>query len=270
MFGKWKGLVWPQSVADVPVEIKVHFIFSEVTGKVFKGEMHFTSWTERGIICNELIGGFRSENDLIFTYEKKQDGIVGWGEIILELSPDGRSLVGNVIGVSSHTGEHFNSKLHLIKGTASELKQFSILRPKTPKIFIGHGRNSAWKQLSSFLRKKHYIVEAFEASPRAGKAISDVLDGMVRDTSFACLVMTGEDKTAAGELRARQNVVHELGLFQGKLGPHRAIVLLEKGVEKFSNMSGTTYISFKKGEIAKVFGKVLKTIRREFPDTPRK
>jgi len=40
---------------------------------------------------------------------------------------------------------------------------------------------------------------------------------MLGKTSFAILVMTGEDKIEDGEMRARQNVVHELGLFQGKL-----------------------------------------------------
>jgi predicted nucleotide-binding protein len=87
---------------------------------------------------------------------------------------------------------------------------------------------------------------------------------MLSKSSFAILVITGEDDTGAGKVRARQNVVHEAGLFQGKLGFQRAIVLLEEGVEEFSNMQGIEYIPFKKGAIKETFGDVLATLRREF------
>jgi len=88
---------------------------------------------------------------------------------------------------------------------------------------------------------------------------------MMKSSSFALLVMTGEDETAEGGFRARQNVVHEAGLFQGKLGFERAIVLLEEGVEEFSNIHGITQIRFKRGNIRETYGDVLATLRREFP-----
>jgi predicted nucleotide-binding protein len=58
---------------------------------------------------------------------------------------------------------------------------------------------------------------------------------------------------------------HELGLFQGRLGFARAIVLLEKRVEEFSNIDGIVQIGFDKGRIKETFGDVLATKRREFP-----
>jgi len=64
-------------------------------------------------------------------------------------------------------------------------------------------------------------------------------------------------------MRARQNVIHELGLFQGKLGFSRAIILLEEGTEQFSNIQGIEQIRFSKGNIRETFGEVLATIRRE-------
>ena len=39
-----------------------------------------------------------------------------------------------------------------------------------------------------------------------------------------------------GKINARMNVVHEAGLFQGRLGFTRSIVLLEEGCEEFSNI----------------------------------
>lgn len=65
--------------------------------------------------------------------------------------------------------------------------------------------------------------------------------------------MTGEDETADGTLRTRQNVVHEAGLFQGKLGFNRAIVLLEKDVETFSNIEGIQQLRYDQGHINSTF-----------------
>lgn len=52
---------------------------------------------------------------------------------------------------------------------------------------------------------------------------------------IAFLVLTGGDEQPGGRLQARMNVAHEAGLFQGRLGFTRAIVLLEEGCEEFSN-----------------------------------
>jgi len=139
-------------------------------------------------------------------------------------------------------------------------------KPK-PSIFIGHGGSEQWKDLKDHLHEKHdYDVEAYEIGARAGHAIRDILEEMLGKTSFAILVMTGEDKIEDGEMRARQNVVHELGLFQGKLGFTKAIVLLENGTEEFSNIHGINQIRYGKGNIKETFGDVLATLRREFGD----
>src|SRR5207245_7946870 len=92
----------------------------------------------------------------------------------------------------------------------------------------------------------------------------DILEEMMKKSSVALLVLTGEDETADNKLLARQNVVHETGLFQGKLGFSRAIVLKEEGTEEFSNLAGIQQIRFSKGNIKETFGEVLAVLRREF------
>jgi predicted nucleotide-binding protein len=88
---------------------------------------------------------------------------------------------------------------------------------------------------------------------------------MIQKSSFALLVLTAEDEQGDGHFRARQNVIHEAGLFQGKLGFPRAIILLEEGVENLSNLDGVQYINFKQNNIRETFGDVVATIKREFP-----
>lgn len=134
-----------------------------------------------------------------------------------------------------------------------------------PVVFIGHGRSTAWRDLKDHLQDQHgIVVVAYEIGARAGHTIRDILDDMLGRASIAFLVMTCEDTLDDGTLRARQNVVHETGLFQGKLGFSRGIVLLESGAEEFSNLYGIQQIRFAKGSIRETFGDVLATIKREF------
>jgi|SRR6056297_112878 len=134
-----------------------------------------------------------------------------------------------------------------------------------PKVFIGHGRSALWRDLKDHLHDKHdYDVVAYEIGSRAGHAIRDILEDMLSKSSFAVLVMTAEDQTIDGHFQARQNVIHETGLFQGRLGFSRAIILLEDGAEEFSNIHGIEQIRFSRGNIKETYGEVLATIKREF------
>ena len=136
---------------------------------------------------------------------------------------------------------------------------------ESPVVFIGHGRSPAWKDLRDHLRDQHdYRIECYESGSRSGHSIRDILESMAEKSSFALLVMTGEDEQASGALRARQNVIHEAGIFQGRLGFSRAIILREEGVESFSNIDGIQYIEFAKDRIRETYGDVLATLRREF------
>jgi Predicted nucleotide-binding protein containing TIR-like domain len=148
----------------------------------------------------------------------------------------------------------------------SKLPPAPAVAPALPIVFIGHGRSGTWRDLKDHLHDKHGVrIEAYETGARAGHTIRDILEEMVAKTSFAVLVLTGEDEQADGSLRARQNVIHEAGLFQGRVGFARAILLLEEGVEEFSNVQGVQYIRFSKGNIKETYGEVLATLRREFP-----
>ena len=135
------------------------------------------------------------------------------------------------------------------------------------KIFLGHGRSPLWSQLHNHLRDQHHLdVEAYEIGARAGHHIRDILESMLLSSSMAFLVMTAEDEMADEQFQARQNVVHELGLFQGRLGFRWAIAVVEEGTKLFTNMDGTQQIRFSNGNIQETFGHVLatiKTIKRE-------
>jgi predicted nucleotide-binding protein len=139
--------------------------------------------------------------------------------------------------------------------------------PVRPTIFIGHGRSIQWRNLKDHLTDKQgYKVIAYETGERAGHTIRDILQELLIRGSFALLVLTAEDEMSTGQVRARQNVIHELGLFQGKLGFPRAIAVVEEGVEMLSNLDGVQQIRFGKDNIAETYGDVIAVLRREFGD----
>jgi len=79
--------------------------------------------------------------------------------------------------------------------------------------------------------------------PRDSTTI-DRLSNMLDRATMAFLVMTAEELQGVVR-RPRSNVIHEAGLFQGRLGFHRAIILLEDGCDAFSNVDGLNYIVFR-------------------------
>jgi predicted nucleotide-binding protein len=76
-------------------------------------------------------------------------------------------------------------------------------------------------------------------------------------------VLTAEDETSEGGKRARQNVVHEAGLFQGVVGFHRAILLIQRGLEEFSNVHGLQHIVFDGEKIDQTFFELQRVLKRE-------
>ena len=172
-----------------------------------------------------------------------------------------------VVSMQAHTRADIESVFYVFEKhlDASKLEPVPESSSEPPVVFIGHGHNSCWKELKDHLQDKHDIkVVAYETGARAGHSIRDILEEMVSKSSFALLVFTGEDMQEDGTLRARQNVIHEAGLFQGRLGFSRAIMLLEEGVDEYSNVEGVQHIKFSKNNIKEVFGDVLATLRREF------
>ena len=103
----------------------------------------------------------------------------------------------------------------------------------------------------------------YESESRLGSSIIAVLEGMLNRATFAVLVLTAEDETKSGSMRARQNVVHEAGLFQGRLGFKKAIVLKQEGTEDFSNIAGLQYISFSENRIDQTFYELRRVLARE-------
>ena len=136
--------------------------------------------------------------------------------------------------------------------------------PSGTAVVIGHGRSLAWRELKDFVHERLDLPwDEFNRVPVAGMTNIARLSEMLDNAVIALLVLTAEDEMADGSVPARQNVIHEVGLFQGRLGFTRAIVLLEEGCAEFSNIEGLGQIRFPAGKIGATFEEVRRVMERE-------
>ena len=118
------------------------------------------------------------------------------------------------------------------------------------RVFISHGRSNDWRVVQPFIEKDVGLPTIELAQePNMGRTIIEKLIDNAARCDSAVIVMTGDDMAKPDEARVRENVMHEIGFFQGAYGRTFVILLHEEGVNIPANLSGVAYVSFPKGNI---------------------
>lgn len=184
-------------------------------------------------------------------------------EFTISLSPKSIPPTGDATNL-------FVEKLELARNYVNSLDQLASLHSEDinisqgDRVFIGHGRSPLWRELKDFLDERLDLPwDEFNREAVAGLSTFERISEMLDSACFAFLIMTAEDQHDNETTHARQNVVHEVGLFQGRLGPRKAIILLEDGCEEFSNIVGLSQIRFPKGYISACFEELRRVLERE-------
>jgi predicted nucleotide-binding protein len=172
--------------------------------------------------------------------------------------------VGQILAIVRAAHTRFSERPETFGSTAETHRPASTFSSNGTKIFIGHGKSLVWRELKDFIADRlNLSYDEFNAQSAAGMHTIQRLSQMMNDAKFAFLILTAEDELADGAKQARMNVVHEVGLFQGRLGFERAILLVEEGCQQFSNVHGLTHISFPPQKISAVFEEVRRVLERE-------
>lgn len=147
-----------------------------------------------------------------------------------------------------------------------DIKKETNFKEDSNAVFIAHGRSKLWNEVLRFLKDDLNLTDVnyFEKESQTGRSIADALKDFHRETGFAIVVMTAEDDTATNTIRTRQNVIHEIGFFQGKLGFEKVAILKQDGVESFSNIDGIQYIPFSGDNISQTFYELQRVLKREY------
>jgi hypothetical protein len=111
------------------------------------------------------------------------------------------------------------------------------------RVFLGHGHGSDWKTIQQALESAGFRVEAYESGGIAGQTAISIIIDMIHRCSSAVIYMTPDDLLSDGKThRARQNVVHEIGLAQGILGQLRTVIVQHEDVEMPTNLAGVNVV----------------------------
>ncbi len=144
-----------------------------------------------------------------------------------------------------------------IKGLQEEIELESPATPPetiaTPtllkqKIFVVHGHDEGAKQaLARFLEKLKLETILLSEQPDKGMTVIEKFETHANQVGFAVVLLTPDDIAMGSPelnvlaLRARQNVVFELGFFVGKLGRGSTCLLKKGQIEIPSDLYGVIY-----------------------------
>lgn len=128
---------------------------------------------------------------------------------------------------------------------------------ETRKIFIVHGHDEEMKEkVARIIEKLNFEPIILSEQPNCGKTIIEKLESY-SDVRFAIVIYSPDDSMSDGELRGRQNVVFEHGLFIGKLGRQNVMCIRNKSVVLPGDIDGIVYTS--SNELQKEIIKELKS-----------
>jgi len=121
------------------------------------------------------------------------------------------------------------------------------------KVFIVHGHDDGAKESAArFVSLLGLEPVILHEQPNEGRTVIEKFEGHA-DVGFAVILLTPDDVGGAKgdaanlRMRARQNVVLELGYFLGSLKRSRVCALYKKGVEIPSDVQGVLYVEMDEG-----------------------
>ena len=130
-------------------------------------------------------------------------------------------------------------------------------------VFLGHGRSKLWARVQLYLKDDLKInTVSFESDSHTNETIINILEDFLNKATYAILILSAEDETSDGKTRARQNVIHEAGLFQGRLGFNRVTLLKQDKTEDFSNVAGLQFIPFTGDNIEQTFYELQRILKK--------
>lgn len=152
-------------------------------------------------------------------------------------------------------------RLDLIKCDVQEVAVAAIEPKKlSQEIFIVHGHNEEMKQtVARVVSQLGLTPIILHEQANGGRTIIEKFESNAEAINFAIILLSADDLAASVrdlngvmdeevrqhlELRARQNVVFEMGYFAGKLGRANVFFLLQDGVTKPGDLDGIVYTAY--------------------------
>ncbi|MGB1205461.1 MAG: TIR domain-containing protein [Chitinophagales bacterium] len=145
------------------------------------------------------------------------------------------------------------------KLSVAEMETSETSPPQIDKqtVFIVHGHNDMMKgQVQLLIERLGLKSVVLHEQTNGGRTIIEKFESFAKKAAFAIVILSADDYGYAKgknkktkKLRARQNVVFELGFFTGLLGRKKVAVLQEthEDFETVGDYSGVVYVPYDSG-----------------------
>ena len=116
------------------------------------------------------------------------------------------------------------------------------------KVFISYGHDDEAKTtVAKFVEDLGLKPITLDGQPSKGQTIIDKFEEQAGEAGFAIVLLSPDDvgsskATGKRKLRARQNIIFELGYLRGGLGGERVCALYKEGVELPSGICDVAYV----------------------------
>jgi len=152
------------------------------------------------------------------------------------------SLVENFFKLNSTFIGYFAQVLDDIVRANPEIEEIAPRKVDYKTVFIIHGHDGDLKTKVQLLLMRAGVSNiVLHELPDRGRTIIDKLINETNNAGYAIALLTPDDLTQAGETRARQNVILEIGYFLGILGKERLRMIVKGNVEIPSDLHGILY-----------------------------
>ena len=126
-----------------------------------------------------------------------------------------------------------------------------VTTPKSNRVFVVHGHDNEMKQaVARTVERLGLEAIILNEQPNHGRMLIEKIEHY-SDVGFAVVLLSPDDTgylnacgLEAARVRARQNVILELGYFAGKLGRERVMALHRGGIEFPSDYDGVLYMPY--------------------------
>jgi predicted nucleotide-binding protein len=122
-------------------------------------------------------------------------------------------------------------------------------------VFIIHGLSEDWRIVEKYINEElHFKTSLLQDDNKFGETLIDRLEETIDfDCDCAVAIMTPDEKMANGDYRASQNVIFEIGYYQGVEDWDDVIILQNNSLKIQAEITGLTTIDYKTGEIESTF-----------------
>lgn len=163
-----------------------------------------------------------------------------------------------------------NAKLNKLESIINELESFqtefgTVEKPVNENlIFVGRSRSEILTKLIAFLEDELSVKTiTYDSESKKDDSVTSVSEKLLNDATFAILVLTTDDETKEDRIKVHRSLVYETGLFQGKLGFKKVLILHQRGIGDLSDFTKAHSIKLIDENIEQTFNEIRQILKNE-------